>query len=772
VSSVQPPVRSDVANSNRRRTRAVTAPRRDTRRQFARIGSQTALWLRLLALALVTVAFALPRIAELDRMVTPDEPIWLARSANFYEALSSRDWPSTYQYAHPGVPVMWAGAIGYVIAARDYPDRIGGQITQRQNYIATVLEEQGYDPLAVLVATRQVLVVFATLAFALAFWFALRLLGLPEVFLGFLLIALEPFGIGLGKLLHVDALSAIFFLLAVVTMLVFIHRGRRKWDLLLCGIASALAILTRAQLVVLVPIFFLLLLPDLWHMWKRVQCPVSKVRSPVDGTGHWTLDTGPVSARTTLIHALLWPLILWGAAMLATALVVWPALATAPRTVFGGMFSFAETAAITGHERVIYFDGELFTGDPGFRFYPVALLWRATPATLAGFVLAVALIAFGRRWSLPRTQRHIVLGMLVAAAAYTLLMTLAAKKFDRYLMPAFPLIALAAGWGILMTARLIGKRLPGPAAAWPLLAATLAIGIQLSGVAQTAPYYLSYYSPLMGGTANATDAMMVGWGEGFDQVADYLNAQPDASDLVVATESWRTPLAYFLDGRARFAAFVDDPGGIFRWASSDYYLLSVTPLTRNGIWPDLLALMAPRTPVHTVTLNGLVYSELYDIRDDPIPAYLENGPTGMVDIPGAGRLVAAGRNAEDSIVRGSTVRETLYWDRIDPGLDATTGIRMQVIDSSGRVVWQDDGPLRLESPVRHHLWWVDQPIQIPAAIPPGTYHVQLQLYDLANGTTFPAFSNDLGERLGDWITVDTFYIYETNLDLDNPEPAG
>ncbi|MCC6673667.1 MAG: hypothetical protein IT339_00610, partial [Thermomicrobiales bacterium] len=59
-----------MANPNRRRTGAIAAPRRDTRRQLARTGSQTALWLRLLALALVTIAFALPRVAELDRMVT------------------------------------------------------------------------------------------------------------------------------------------------------------------------------------------------------------------------------------------------------------------------------------------------------------------------------------------------------------------------------------------------------------------------------------------------------------------------------------------------------------------------------------------------------------------------------------------------------------------------------------------------------------------------------------------------------------------------------
>jgi hypothetical protein len=676
---------------------------------------------------------------------------------------------------------MWAGAIGYFLAARDYPADVGMQITQRQNYIASVLEQYGYDPLDVLVATRQVLIVFATITFALAFWYALRLLGLPEVLLGFLLIALEPYGIGLGKLLHVDAMAALFFLLATITMLVYIHRGHRKIDLLICGVASALAILTRAQTAVLIPIFGLLLLIDL--TWVR--SPGSGVRRNPDlgrsptgnraaragrssqiGSGPRTPDPGPRSNRHRYMNTLVWPMLVWGGAMLATAVILWPALSTAPRTVFSGMFSFAETAAIEGHEKVIYFDGELFTGDPGYRFYPVAFLWRATPATLAGLILAVALVCFGRRWSLPRTHRQIVLGLLIGAGSYTLLMTLAAKKFDRYLMPALPLVALAAGWSILQAARLIGRRLPGPAVAYPLLAGILAIGIQLSGVAQTAPYYLSYYSPLMGGTAEAPASMMVGWGEGFDQVADYLNAQPDADDIVVSTEAWRTPLGYFLDGDARFAAFVDDPGGLFRWASSDYYLLYVTPLTRNGVWPDLLKLIQQKTPVLTVTLNGLDYARLYDIRDDPIPAYLETGDTGMIDIIGAARLVASGRNKEDSIVRGATIRETLYFDRLDPELDSSVGIRMRVVDAQGDIVWHSEGPLTLQPPIRHGLWWVDQPIQIPPDTLPGSHRVEMQLYDLATGDPLPAFSNRLGERMGAWLTVDTFYIYETNLDLN------
>ncbi|MEZ4504474.1 MAG: hypothetical protein R2848_01140 [Thermomicrobiales bacterium] len=136
---------------------------------------------------------------------------------------------------------------------------------------------------------------------------------------------------------------------------------------------------------------------------------------------------------------------------------------------------------------------------------------------------------------------------------------------------------------------------------------------------------------------------------------------------MVSTEAWRTPLAYFLNGNARFAAFVDDPGGLFRWASSDYYLLSITPLSRNGVWPDLLALVSEKTPVLTVALNGLDYAYLFDIRDDPIPAYLETGDTRHGRSHRHGQVGRLRAKQEDSIVRGATVREVLYFDQLDPG---------------------------------------------------------------------------------------------------------
>ena len=486
------------------RSLPLTAPKRDRRRRPSATGSQFPLVWRLAALALILAVFLFPRLYELDRMVTPDEPIWLARSANFYEALSSQDWKSTYQFAHPGVTVMWAGALGYRFAAPDYPERAGDQISQRQNIVARVLEDQGRVPLDVLVAGREVSILMMTLVFGLAFWMALRLLGFYEVTLGFLLIALEPFTLALTRLLHVDGMSSIMMLFAVIAFLVYLLRGRRRTDLVIAGIGAGLSVLTRSQLGILFPWVVLLLVVD--SMRWRWEWP----------------------DRRTLLDAVVKPTLIWGTAAAATSFILWPALWVDPIGVARGMLDFAETAAIEGHEKVIYFVGSVIEGDPGPRFYPTTFFWRATPATVIGIVLAVVTLARSRRWRIPEDQVRIILGLLTAVGLYGGMMTLAAKKFDRYLLPVYPLLGLVAAWGIITVGRRLGNRLPG--AAWlPAAAgAVLAILVQVSGVTSTQPYYLSYYSPALGGTAKAPETMMVGWGEGLDQVAAYLNEKPDA----------------------------------------------------------------------------------------------------------------------------------------------------------------------------------------------------------------------------------------------------
>jgi hypothetical protein len=101
-------------------------------------------------LALVLLAALwLPRAFALDHFTTPDERLWLARSGNFYQALSQGDWANTFQRHHPGVTVTWAGVVGFLahlprLCCQDAP----GQFDWLREEIEPFLRSRGHDPLA------------------------------------------------------------------------------------------------------------------------------------------------------------------------------------------------------------------------------------------------------------------------------------------------------------------------------------------------------------------------------------------------------------------------------------------------------------------------------------------------------------------------------------------------------------------------------------------------------------------------------------------------
>ena len=81
--------------------------------------------------------------------------------------------------------------------------------------------------------------------------------------------------------------------------------------------------------------------------------------------------------------------------------------------------------------------------------------------------------------------------------------------------------------------------------------AVLVLFVQGVYPAGTYPYYLSYYNPVMGGGKRAPEAMFIGWGQGLDQAARYLNETVDtdtANDLLVVPTR---PLQLLLRGRHR-----------------------------------------------------------------------------------------------------------------------------------------------------------------------------------------------------------------------------
>lgn len=568
-------------------------------------------WQRFLALLVIGLATWLPRGLALDRLVTPDEPTWLTNSANYYLALAQGDLAQTYQIEHPGVTVMWAGTAGFLWR---YPDYIKDGPRQFEWWLEEAgpfLKSHGHEPLEILVASRYVMTLAITLILMAAFWTAARLLGFWPAFTGFLFIATDPFHVAHARLLHLDGLASSLALLSLLAFMNHLYKGGGRFDLSLSAGAAGLAWLTKSPTLFLIPFIGLLIILDL-VIRKRSQTQLARQ--------DW------IRAGYTLVG--------WGATGLAVFVLLWPAMWVEPVYTVWRVLRATVGYAAKGHEAATFFNGAIVDGDPGALFYPVTYLWRTTPLTLAGLGWVGAALILGGARFIPAGQRRPLAGFLLFAALFTLFMSLGAKKFDRYLLPVYAPLNLAAAVGWVSLLRWFRSRRHGAGGWFALAGLFILAGGQIYSLAAAYPYYLSYYNPLLGGTKRAPAVMMVGWGEGMDQAARYLNNQPGAEDLQVATGVWNGAFSYFFKGRIHGSNFEPGNSILEEWTSSDYFLIYINQWQRGRLPAELLDHLVEIEPALVVRLQGLAYVLLYDLREAQPPTYLLRQPISLEE--GAG----------------------------------------------------------------------------------------------------------------------------------------
>src|SRR5438094_649611 len=145
---------------------------------------------RVLALAAPVALLALlPRLAEIERPITADEPVWFERTTQFAAAVVQRHWAGTEQTGHPGVTTMWLGTLGMG------PGRAAALDGARLDLLAP-------DKAAAFVAARRALAVAAALLVALVAVLAARGFGATVGVLAGLLLALDPWLVGHTRILH------------------------------------------------------------------------------------------------------------------------------------------------------------------------------------------------------------------------------------------------------------------------------------------------------------------------------------------------------------------------------------------------------------------------------------------------------------------------------------------------------------------------------------------------------------------------------------------
>lgn len=504
-------------------------------------------------ISILSVCFALAvvsRLIGLNLAITADEGYWIHRTIRFGAALARGDLASTYRTGHPGVTTMWVGLIGVG------PGRLAPFLGSR--YIDPIVFEGAPGYLEVLAAARYAVAMTTAALFVLCVALAWRLLGPAPALLGGLLLLLDPYLLGSSRLLHVDALLAPLMTVSMLAGLIYWLRGGRWPYLALSGLAGGLALLTKTPAVYLALYLGLVTL---------------------------------VVARPWRGAARLVPLAAWGVIACLVYFALWPALWVDPVQQLRKVLDFTLSTGGTPHLLSNYFLGNNISTDPGPLYYPVALAFRLGPVTL---VSLVALLA--GRWA-GRAEARPAIWLVAYVILFASFMTLGPKKLDRYMLPAIMVLDLLAGVGLWMLA----TRLTAHGLRLAVLVAPLALQVALFW--QSYPYPLAFYNPLLGGAAGAQRAIMVGWGEGLEQTAAYLNRQPGAEKLVAAT-------LYHHVLRPRFRGSTVP---IVEPTQLDYYVLYVNMAQRNLIPVAVQQAMAAGPPEFTAVVQGVEFAWVYRV---------------------------------------------------------------------------------------------------------------------------------------------------------------
>ncbi len=510
-----------------------------------------------------------PRLAAAwGHFVTSDELAWVYRSTRFLAALSTGDWAHTAQAGHPGVMTMWCGMIGILLRRLTAPQDAAAHLDWLAHlnwdyfdpYNGPALKQMAFF----LVAGRLPVAILTSLAVVGIYLLAQRLWGQQVAFLGTVLLALDPFPVGLSAVLHVDALTTSFMTLSLLALLIAVVKGGLfRWTAF-SGALAGLAMLTKSPAIFLVPFTALIL---------AVAFLAQRARALRFGGAF----------------------LLWLAVAVLTFCALYPAMWVSPGSTLQSIFGAAEQHAVS-LANLVFFCGRT-APDPGPFFYPVALAFRTSPVVWCGVLVAIPLFLRRRTTEWVHGRRLPLLALLVFSILFAVFMTLPVKKFDRYLMPIFPALDLLAAAGLVGAAEWVSDK-------WrrgmPIVLSTAIILQALISLPYT-PYFLAYENPLLGGPKGAAQVLPVGWGEGLDQAAAYLNGLEGAENMYVATGAVPHFAPVFL-GKTLPLDEANLP-------LADYLVVTVGDEQMHPA--EIGALLAGAELVHTVRLGNLDYARVY-----------------------------------------------------------------------------------------------------------------------------------------------------------------
>lgn len=640
---------------------------------------------RLIIALLLFLLALLPRLPGLSLFLTSDENtnIFIAGS-DVIAAFLRGDLRGTYWHFYPGVTMSWLDALG--MGGQYLLDTLLGRASQPfTEYIYG-------DILSLIVANRLPYAALTAAAVAATYLLTRQLLPQRVALLGALFMAFDPFFLAHSRVAHGDAPVAVFMSLSALAFFIFANRFVDGSPSLLANLRathSALRLIKNPYFIasaVLGSLAALTKAPGQFIALFIIGLSLLFALSQIRRSNYAMRNT---QYAVKIIARWLVVIIVWGLISLAVFILLWPAMWVDPPGTLRQMWTETFGKVEEGH--LVYFFGRP-TLDPGPWFYLYVIPFRLTPVILIGS--ALSLLCFipklGQGVKIAKFPISPLLLLWLFILSLLLFGNLSPKKQDRYLLPLFPFVNLLAalGWtGLFELARywLHAKR-AGKTNFFPyslLYAAySLLLLLHLIPVFTYYPYYLAYFNPLMGGPARAAQTTLMGWGEGMEQAAAYLNSKPDAQNLYVASTPSQTLLPYFKGTGENF--YTNDIA-----LRADYVVLYLAQRQRLAPSPEIVRYFEAQKPEKIITIKGIPYAKIYPgpklILSD-IPPQATPANIGLDNI-----LRLAGYQLPNA--RSSTTNNqlpiTLYWHALAPiSQDYTISVRARA--AGGALLAQQD----------------------------------------------------------------------------------
>lgn len=380
-------------------------------------------------------------------------------------------------------------------------------------------------------------------------------------------LALDPFFIAHSRVIHTDALLGTFLLLTVLLLLLYRQTGERRY-LVASGMVGGLVALTKFSGLVILPLFPLLV----WYRGIRLRSLARQGAA-------------------------------WVACMLLTVVLLWPALWLPTKKNIG---FFVERMSVLLQEE----KGR--GGEEHWWYYGREILFRTTPVSLVLGVFGTAAAVTAFRWWSPHGETGRQLGMVVlalvsAGVVRTVVLSFAGTKSDRWILQLFFALDIAALYGVLVLARATTAmtRLPFRVTA---SAGVLAVLVSLAAdVWREHPYTLAHYNRLFG----IEDRRKLGWGEGLEQVADWLETRPNAGVPVVSY--YPRVLSEFYDGQVERLVHANEP----RYKYVVLYRSMFERLPDSYESPFIAKYLDRETPLFVANVNGLPFAWVFENKGGP-----------------------------------------------------------------------------------------------------------------------------------------------------------